>query len=182
MTSRALQGLLLACSIAFGTVCITSTSVQVSAQETTGGIQGTVHDPSGAVVPGAKVDISGSALIGAKELITDKAGFFRFVNLPPGTYSIVVKATGFDAIKMPSVAIEVGRFPTVDVSLKVGSANTTVEVSAESTQIEETTTHGLTNIDAAEIAELPHGSSFRALPVRHNAMHAKSIEAGIFVP
>ena len=163
MTSRALQGLLLACSIAFGTVCITSTSVQVSAQETTGGIQGTVHDPSGAVVPGAKVDISGSALIGAKELITDKAGFFRFVNLPPGTYSIVVKATGFDAIKMPSVAIEVGRFPTVDVSLKVGSANTTVEVSAESTQIEETTTHGLTNIDAAEIAELPHGSSFQSL-------------------
>lgn len=110
MTSRALQGLLLACSLAFGTVCITSASVQISAQETTGGIQGTIHDPSGAVVPGAHVDISGSALIGTKEVLTDKAGFFRFVNLPPGSYSIVVKASGFDAIKMPSVAIEVGRF------------------------------------------------------------------------
>jgi len=138
MTSRALRGLLLAFSFVLGTICFTTNSVQVLAQETTGGVQGTVHDPSGAVVPGALVDISGSSLIGTKEVITDKAGFYRFVNLPPGSYSIIVKASGFDAVKLPSVAIEVGRFPNVDINMKVGSTATTVEVSAESTQIEET--------------------------------------------
>jgi hypothetical protein len=163
MTPRTLQGLVFGLSLAFGTVCITSTSVQVLAQETTGGVQGTVKDPTGAVVPGANIEISGPALIGSKAVITDRSGFFRFVNLPPGTYSILAKASGFDTVKLPSVIIEVGRFPTVDVPLKIGSTASTVEVSAESTQIEETTTHGLTNIDAAEIAELPHGSSFQSL-------------------
>jgi hypothetical protein len=163
MRLRALQGVLLGFSLAFGTVYVATNAIQVQAQETTGGVQGTARDSSGAVVPGATVDISGPALIGSKELITDKAGFFRFVNLPPGSYSLVVKASGFDAVKLPSVTVEVGRYPSIDISLKVGSAATTVEVSAESTQIEETTTHGLTNIDAAEIAELPHGTSFQSL-------------------
>ena len=55
MTPRTLQGLVFGLSLAFGTVCITSTSVQVLAQETTGGVQGKVKDPTGAVVPGANI-------------------------------------------------------------------------------------------------------------------------------
>ncbi len=56
------------------------------AQETTGGIQGTVKDPSGAVVPNAHVVVTGSALVGSKEADTDTAGYYRFANLPPGIY------------------------------------------------------------------------------------------------
>ena len=107
MRLRALQGVLLAFSLAFGTVYIATNAIQVQAQETAGGVQGTVKDPSGAVVPGANVEISGPALIGSKAVNTDKAGFYRFVNLPPGTYAITARASGFDSVKLPSVVIEV---------------------------------------------------------------------------
>src|SRR5437870_3958772 len=65
------------------------------AQETTGGLQGTVKDPSGAVVPSAHVVVTGSALVGSKEADTDTVGYYRFANLPPGKYTITVTAKGF---------------------------------------------------------------------------------------
>ena len=52
-------------------------SLSALAQETTGGIQGTVKDPQGAVIPGATVEVSSPALIGKKSAITDSGGFFH---------------------------------------------------------------------------------------------------------
>jgi protocatechuate 3,4-dioxygenase beta subunit len=65
------------------------------AQETTAGLQGTIKDPQGAVVSGATVEVSGPALIGVKKVTTDAGGYYRFANLPPGTYAITVTAQGF---------------------------------------------------------------------------------------
>ena len=85
-----LQGvaLMFAVALALG---LTLPSLQQSAysQETTGGLQGTVKDPSGAVVPGALVTVTTPTLVGSKEVITDAAGYYRFANLPPGNYTIV---------------------------------------------------------------------------------------------
>lgn len=64
------------------------------AQETTGGLQGTVKDTSGAVVSNAHVVVKGATLGGDKSLDTDQTGYYRFANLPPGTYSIEVSAKG----------------------------------------------------------------------------------------
>lgn len=66
------------------------------AQETTGGLQGTVADSSGAVVAGASVTVTAPTLVGSKETKTDAAGYYRFANLPPDTYTVVVKAQGFE--------------------------------------------------------------------------------------
>ena len=90
------------------------------AQETTGGLQGTVKDPSGAVVPGAKVTVTGTALVGSKETDTDSSGYYRFANLPATNYTITVTAKGFATIKRELV-LEVGHLPTVDFALEVGS-------------------------------------------------------------
>src|SRR4029453_14629501 len=70
-------------------------SVSVLAQETTGGIQGVVKDPQGALIPGATVEVTSPALIGKKTAVTDSAGAYRFDLLPPGVYSISVQAPGF---------------------------------------------------------------------------------------
>ena len=69
------------------------------AQETTGGLQGTVKDPSGATVPNAKVVVTTSTLVGEKQVVTDTSGYYRFANLPPGNYLITVTATGFETAK-----------------------------------------------------------------------------------
>ena len=55
------------------------------AQETTGGLQGTVKDASGALVSNAHVVVKGTTLVGDKSLDTDAAGYYRFSNLPPGS-------------------------------------------------------------------------------------------------
>lgn len=133
------------------------------AQETTGGISGTIKDASGASIVGASVEVSGNALIGSKKLETNKAGQYRFVNLPPGAYTLKVAAQGFENAQAANIEIGVGRYPTLDISLKVGSTGTTVEVAADQAVIEQTTTHALTNITAKEIQNLPHGDSYQSL-------------------
>jgi hypothetical protein len=84
------------------------------AQETTGGIQGTVKDPTGAVVPKAKVVVSSSALAGTKDVLSDSTGYYRFTNLPPGTYAIAVTAEGFKTTKRDGLVLQVGHLPNID--------------------------------------------------------------------
>lgn len=114
------------------------------AQETTGGIQGTVKDPSGAVVPNAKVVVTGSSLVGSKEAQTDSAGYYRFANLPPGIYTVTVSAQGFKTVKREALPLEVGHLPTVDILLEVGTASAVVEVTSAAPVIDVTTTQNLT--------------------------------------
>jgi outer membrane receptor protein involved in Fe transport len=133
------------------------------AQETTGGLQGTVKDPAGAVIPKAQVEVTGSTLVGAKKITTDQRGYYRFANLPPGVYSITVKAQGFSALKQNGIDIAVGHLPTLDLELKVGGSETTVEVSSEAPVIDVTTTRTLTNITEDVIDDVPHGRSFQSV-------------------
>src|ERR1700760_4991235 len=114
------------------------------AQETTGGLQGTVKDPSGATVPNAKVVVTASSLVGEKELVTDSSGYFRFANLPPGDYKIVVTALGF-ATEKRELTVEVGNLPTVDFALEVGKTSEVVEVNSAAPVIDATTNVTTTN-------------------------------------
>src|SRR6185436_1929975 len=59
---------------------------------TTGSIEGTVTDQTGAAVPGIAVKVSSSNLISAQAATTDDNGRFRVLNLPPGKYTIIVEA------------------------------------------------------------------------------------------
>lgn len=134
------------------------------AQETTGGIQGTVKDPSGALVPNAKVTINGSTLVGSKEAATDAAGYYHFANLPPGTYSLTVTASGFRTVKREGLILEVGHLPSIDFALEVGVAESIVEVTSESIPlIDPTTSRTMTNVTEDIISYVPHGESFQSI-------------------
>ncbi|MGH9512495.1 MAG: carboxypeptidase regulatory-like domain-containing protein [Terriglobales bacterium] len=135
----------------------------LSAQETTGELQGTVTDPSGAVVSNAHVVLSGTSLVGDKVLNTDSKGFYHFVNLPPGAYSMTVTAQGFSTKKQDGLVIEVGHAPTVNVALAVGTSSTVVEVTGEAPVIDVTTNHTMTNVTQDVIQDVPHGRSFQSV-------------------
>ncbi|HEY6267040.1 MAG TPA: TonB-dependent receptor, partial [Candidatus Acidoferrum sp.] len=138
-------------------------SLAAKAQETTGGLQGLVKDPSGAVVPNAKVVVTASSLVGSKETTTDGSGYYRFSNLPPGTYTLTVTAKGFKTAKRDGLNLEVGHLPSVDIALEVGAAETIVEVSAAAPVIDVTSTQNITNVTNDVIANIPHGLSFQSV-------------------
>jgi hypothetical protein len=138
-------------------------AISAFAQETTGGLQGTVKDPSGAVVSHAQVVITGTSLVGAKQVETDGNGYYRFANLPPGAYSMTVTAKGFNSVKRAGLNIEVGHLPTVDLTLDVGTSSTVVEVTGTAPVIDVTTNTNQTNVTNDVISDVPHGRTFQSV-------------------
>src|SRR5580765_3756255 len=133
------------------------------AQETTAGLQGTVKDSSGAVVANAHIVVHGTTLVGDKSLNTDATGYYRFANLPPGAYSIEVTAKGFKTSKQEKLNLEVGRLPTIDITLEVGTSAEVVEVTGAAPVIDVSTTTNQTNVTQDLIDNGPHGYSFQSV-------------------
>jgi hypothetical protein len=135
----------------------------VYGQETTGSLQGTVKDPSGAVIANATVSATTPTLVGVKATLTDSKGYYHLANLPPGAYVVTVDAKGFTTLKREGLTIEVGHSPTVDLTLTVGAEATVVEVSATGPQIDTTTVTTQTNITQDVINYVPRGRSFQSV-------------------
>jgi hypothetical protein len=135
----------------------------LGAQETTASLQGTVKDASGAVVSGATVRVDTASLPGGKTTKSDSQGYYHFANLPPGSYVITVVAPGFDVEKQAGLDLTVGRSPTVDLALKVGSESTVVDVTSESPLIDVTTTSVQTNVTEQQLEDVPRGDSFQSV-------------------
>lgn len=131
-------------------------------QETTAGLQGTVHDPSGAVITKASVTASSPALIGVKKVDTDTGGYFRFANLPPGVYTVTVAASGFRTFKQ-EIELLVGHLPSLDIGMAVGAVTETVEVTAQTATVDVTSSKVQTNIPDTVLANVPAGRSFQSV-------------------
>ena len=86
-----------------------------------GGFTGTVSDPKGAVVAGATVTISNGAAI-SKTVLTDDKGVYSVPDLPPGKYTITVKAAGFKEFSAPDVSLEAGASLPIDATLELPAA------------------------------------------------------------
>ncbi|HEY0405393.1 MAG TPA: TonB-dependent receptor [Pyrinomonadaceae bacterium] len=135
---------------------VTMSAVAAFAQSTvTGAIGITVTDPAGAVVPNATVTVRNSETNKEETATTDGEGRSRVVNLQPGTYTVVVNATGFGAFTQDKVVVEVGRVTSIDTALSVGPATGNVEVTAEAPVINTTQQDFSTNINQTSINELP---------------------------
>ncbi len=127
--------------------------------ESTGTLQGTVKDPSGAVVPGAQVTLTGQGVVSGKTATTDKSGFYRFAELLPGTYTLTVTARGFGKYVESGILLEVGRRLTFDIELKVGDVTQVVEVTAGAAHIDTTSSKAMVSIkfETFDAAPKPRG-------------------------
>src|ERR1700730_3567001 len=110
------------------------------AQTFRGAINGTVTDPSDAVVASASVKATNVATQVTITATTTSDGAFSFQDLPLGTYKISVTASGFKSITVDNVTVTAGSAYTLPVKLAVSSAGTTaVEVSAAALTLDTTT-------------------------------------------
>jgi len=127
----------------------------LTAQTTTSTIEGTVKDANGALVAGAKVNISGSTLATGRNAVTDASGFYRIVSLPAGMYTLTVSQTGF-AATTSTIELTLNRTATVDFQLVVGEVSGTQVVSASEQPILDTETPATgATITPRKIRDLP---------------------------
>ncbi len=114
------------------TLAMTGT-VWGQAQITTGVIQGTVLDASGAVVPGATVEVKNLDTNFTRTLTTNEDGRFVALQLPPGRYEATVTKSGFAKLVQQNINVTVGQSVTLTVNMKVAAATETVTVTATPT-------------------------------------------------
>ncbi|MGP0018554.1 MAG: carboxypeptidase regulatory-like domain-containing protein [Candidatus Sulfotelmatobacter sp.] len=128
-------------------------SVAGYAQTFRGAINGTVTDPSGAVVAGATVKATNVATAVVLTAVSTSDGQFAFQDLPLGAYKVTVSAAGFQTETVDNVTVVAGGAYTLPVKLKVGGTGTTaVEVSAAALTLD-TTTATETNVLTTEAVE-----------------------------
>ncbi|HEX8559221.1 MAG TPA: TonB-dependent receptor [Pyrinomonadaceae bacterium] len=145
-----------ACALALLILCFAFGAPHVMAQSTTqGAIGGTVKDPQGAVVPNAPVTVRNEETNREFTATTDDEGRFRVVQLDPGNYSVVISASGFAGYTQQQVVVEVGRVTPLDISLAVGGAQETVQVTSEAPVINTEQQDFSTNINQTSINNLP---------------------------
>jgi hypothetical protein len=138
----------LICFIAF-------VSTSAWAQVTSGSLTGVVTDPTGAVVPGAKVALTDANKGYNYPATTDAVGRYLITNLPPSTYSISVEAKGFKTYKQEGILVDVGARVSVDVRLELGATAQAVEVTGAAPIL--STQDAITGqeVDQALINDLP---------------------------
>jgi hypothetical protein len=119
-------------------------------------LQGTVRDPSGAVVSGATVTARHSATNISKATTTNDQGAYLIVNLTPGDYEVTVEAANFKKAVLPAVTLTVGQRADLDVALEVGQVSEVVTITGATAELVETSkTAVATTVDQQRIENLP---------------------------
>ena len=120
-----------------------------------GSIVGTVVDPSGAAVAGAKVTATQSATGVVTETVTNSSGGYVFPALPPTGYDVTISAPGFATYTQRGATLQADQALTVNASLKVGVATSSVTVTTEAPQVDTTTGTISQVVDTARVNQLP---------------------------
>ena len=135
-------------------VVVLSAGVAVMAQ-TTGEIQGTVKDPSGALVPGASVTATFQGTASARTAQTDKDGGFEFTEMAIGHYTVTVEAAGFKTSTTKDVEVTLGHVTLVNTTLQVGGSTETVTVEGQAAQVETSSTQIGAVMNDVAVSQLP---------------------------
>ena len=124
-------------------------TVFVASAQENAELTGTVKDPSGAVVPNAKVTLTNASTAEVRAGTTNGAGLYDFPALHNGTYSLKVAATGFEAYAKTGIVMDVAATVREDVVLALGASTTTVTVQANALHLQ-TETNEVSNLITGE--------------------------------
>jgi len=125
-----------------------------------GTIQGTITDPSGAVVPGAAVTITNKETGAVIKVMTNASGYYTSGPLSPGRYVIAVSHTGF-AVVQSQVTVQIGNVTNTNLALSLGSATTVLEVQASDVRVDTQQSEVQGVLTESQIENLPiNGRNF----------------------
>jgi hypothetical protein len=130
----------------------------------TGTILGTVTDPSGAVVPNAKITVTNTATKVSFQTVTNSAGDFNAPALNPGTYTVSSEARGFQKAVISSFTLTVNQHARVDLTLKPGAVTETVTTTAQAVALDTDTAELSNLVSQQQVEDLPlNGRNFMQL-------------------
>jgi carboxypeptidase family protein len=146
-------------------------SMPAYAQKITGTIRGTVTDPTGAVIPGAKVTVKNEDTGLTRSGSTTSAGIYSFAELPVGSYRIEVEDAGFKAEVRSRVVLNVADTRAVDIQLATGDVSEVVTVEVPAVAVKTV---------GADVSGLVTGPEVRALPLNgRNFMQLTLLQPGV---
>ena len=127
----------------------------LNAQSTSGTVLGTVRESSGAVVPGAMINLTNTGTNAKHSTVTSDTGTYQFVNLEVGTYQLTIEATGFQKSEFTSFDLTARETKRQDAELRIASQTTTVNVEASAATIDTDTSSIAETKGSRELTDLP---------------------------
>ena len=144
------------------TVCCLSG--RATAQTVNGTFHGTVSDSSGAILPGATVEVKNASTDLVRQTTTTGDGFYTITQLPPGHYAINASKSGFTTARQADVELLVNQDAEVNFTLQVGAVSQTVDVTAAPPALQTTNATISQVIGSKEVVDLPlNGRQFTQL-------------------
>ena len=123
--------------------------------QATAQIAGTVHDASGAVIPGVQIKVTQTATGAVRTAVSNENGQYVFANLPLGPYVLEASQSGFTAYVQKGIVLQVDSNLTIDIPLKVGALGEEVTVEANLAQVETRSTSVGQVVDNLRVSEMP---------------------------
>ena len=127
----------------------------LAAQTNTGVIRGTVTDPSGAVIAGAKITAVNAGTGLQYSAVSTEAGLFSIPDVPAGSYSVTVEHSGFRRAVRQGITIATGETLALNTALEIGAVSEAVTVAAQAPQVESETSSIAQLVQSKSIMDLP---------------------------
>src|SRR5947199_414204 len=141
-----------------GVLILLSLPAPLFAQAT---LTGTVHDASGAVLPGVTVEASSPALIEkTRSAVTDGTGTYRIVDLRPGLYSVSFTLTGFSTVKRDAIELTGSFTANINADMKVGALEETITVTGETPIVDTQSVRRQVTVSSDVISNMPAARSY----------------------
>jgi Carboxypeptidase regulatory-like domain len=157
-------------------VALFAAAAEVSAQTSTGEVNGSVTDNSGGAISGAAVRLTNQGTNVSKESHTNANGYFVFINVLPGSYVLTVENQGFKTAQVSAFDIEVNQTLTQNIRLDVGAISESVTVNAEAPLLQSSTSELGTVIAEKPLKELPlNGRNFTQLLILTPGINANIV-------
>ena len=161
-------------------------SAEAVAQTTEGSIRGYVRDEQNAAMPGATITATSPTAAAPYTAVTDQEGYYRLLNMAPGDYTVIAELAGFAKFARENIVMRAGLNLTVDIVMKIGNLQETVQVVGETPLLETSKAVQAVNVSGKLQQSLPlaarrHWSEFLLLAPGAVSSDTTTDQASVFL-